>query len=54
MNEALKAGDDTSVAKAKIMANPCMQGYGKTTPLDENSLGRWVIFAYLEAEAASF
>ncbi len=54
VNEALKAGDDTSVAKAKIMANPCMQGYGKTTPLDENSLGRWVIFAYLEAEAASF
>ncbi|MEW6692549.1 MAG: hypothetical protein AB1340_06920 [Pseudomonadota bacterium] len=43
-----------SVAKAKIMANPCMQGYGKTTPLDENSLGRWVSFAYLEAEAASF
>lgn len=54
VNEALKNGDDASVAKARIMANPFMREYGKTTPLYENSLGRWVSFAYLEAEAAGF
>ena len=54
VNDALKAGKDSAAAKAAIMANPFMIEYGKTTPLYENSLGRWVSFAYLEAEAASF
>ena len=54
VNQALKEGKDAAAAKAWIKAQPFMIEYSKTTPEYDNSLGRWVSFAYLEAEAASF
>ena len=54
VNQALKEGKDVAAAKAVIKAQPFMVEYSKTTPEYDNSLGRWVSFAYLEAEAASF
>ena len=54
VNQALKEGKDSAAAKTWIKAQPFMIEYAKTTPEYDNSLGRWVSFAYLEAEAASF
>jgi len=54
VNLSLKEHKDAAAAKAWIKAQPFMIEYSKTTPEYDNSLGRWVSFAFLEAEAASF
>jgi len=47
VNLSLKAGKDAAAAKAWIKAQLFIIEYSKTTPEYDNSLGRWVNFAFL-------